>query len=155
MKTLLNIVVSFSVIFMFIMSILMIKAYKTLNKLDKFYQAQYEIQRLDDICHISSIIHAECSTCTEEEKYLVGSVVLNRAQFRKKTIEEVLAEENQFYGFKGDNYYPTPENNSIAADLLDGKNRDNRFLYFFSGDPCWSVKLVNVKRKSWHHTFSF
>jgi hypothetical protein len=109
----------------------------------------------EEICYISSIINSECTNCSKEEKALIGSVVLNRCRTREMFLAEVLYEENQFNGVRSPQFHPTVENDSIAARLLRGEGRNQKFQYFYTGEPCWSISLVNVKRQSWHHTFSY
>lgn len=112
-------------------------------------------EKNEDVCLLSSLITSECGTCTAEEKYLVGSVVLNRMDAERICIYDVLTKKNQFAGINTENFYPTEESNRIAIDLLKGKGRDRRFLYFFTGQPCWSLSLVCVNDSLWHHTFSY
>lgn len=109
----------------------------------------------EDVCLLSSLITAECSNCSVEEKYLIGSVVLNRMDAKRIPIHDIITEKNQFAGFNSANFYPTEENNRIAKDLLKGVGRDRRFLYFFTGQPYWSLSLVCVNDSLWHHTFSY
>lgn len=109
----------------------------------------------DNLCLLSSIINSECSICSLEEKYLVGSVVLNRVDAKAMSIYDVLNEENQFGGFRTPMFYPTAETDKVASDLMKGIGRNRKYLYFFTGQPCWSLSLVCVNHVNWHHTFSY
>ena len=108
-----------------------------------------------DIIELSKIITGECGICDDKEKYLVGSVVLNRvlADSFPHTIREVIREDNQFYAYQGANY--KDNNTEIATNLiLYNKHRNKKVLYFvhkksYNGN-FFGKKIVIVRK---YHIF--
>src|SRR6187549_3935139 len=84
--------------------------------------------------HLSSIINAECGTCTDEEMAKVGSVVLNRSDRKNLPIIKILEEPKAFKGYGSNNYYPTEKTKRIATNLLLGIMRDYDVMFFFTGE---------------------
>lgn len=109
----------------------------------------------EDIIELSKIITGECGICDDKEKYLVGSVVLNRvvADSFPHTIRDVIREDNQFYAYQGANY--KDNNTEIAANLiLYGKHRNKKVLYFVNKNRYngnfFGKKIVIVRK---YHVF--
>lgn len=115
------------------------------------------IQKTRDTYELAKIINAECLNCNESEKYKVGSVVLNRAEFKRKTILEVIEEENQFKGYLSNNYYADSLSIEIANNLSEGIGRDSLVYYFFDAttNPCWSSDMTVFTKSDYHHKFAY
>lgn len=67
-------------------------------------------------------IHGEASICDREEKYKVGTVIMNRVASSKypNTVEEVLAQPNQYSCYQDSRWYteePSAEEMEIAKDI--------------------------------------
>lgn len=108
-----------------------------------------------DNYHLASIINAECGHCSDAEKYLIGSVVLNRAADSDAGIIKVLSEPSQFKGYLSDNYYCTYENENIATNLLFGIGRNWDVVYFYQGDPSWDDTLNVLTDTTLQHKFAY
>ena len=91
---------------------------------------------------LSSIISAESGPNTRDtlDAYLVGSTVLNRADHTEfpNAIFDVIREQGQYDGYCSDNYYRTPQSDSIAVRLMEGNGRNYRVLFF-------CTKNINMK----------
>ena len=87
-----------------------------------------------DVIYLAKIINAECGICGDEEMYLVGSVVLNRAELWDITVEDVISQPRQFCGYNTEGYVINSKCLRIAKELIKGKNRDYNVLYFFRRD---------------------
>jgi spore germination cell wall hydrolase CwlJ-like protein len=111
----------------------------------------------ENIFHLASIINAECRTCVITEKYMVGSVILNRAEYKNSTILKIIKEENQFKGYLSDNYLVDSTSLEIANNLVKGINRDSSVYYFFSANssPCWSSNMVIIQKDKFYHKFAY
>lgn len=102
--------------------------YKVTIKTDK-YSTYYDLQ--ERACHLASIINSEAGICSDVDKYLVGSSVLNRWD-GISPLREVIAAPHQYNGYKDHNYYPKEENVKIALNLLRGVGRNYEVLYFYN-----------------------
>lgn len=109
---------------------------------------------------LASIITAECSICSEEEKYLVGSTVLNRMDHPDYPtyMLDVITEPGQYLGYDSKWFMCTPSTCEVAENLLNGRNRDLDVLYFYSRDSPDTVFVSNmepfVKHKMKYHLFA-
>ena len=148
------------VLFGTFITFLIINSYKVVKKMDERVAAlnftRDSIERVD-IFHLASIINAECMTCVDSEKYMIGSVILNRAEFKRKPILEIIKEKNQFKGYLTSNYIFDSTSLAIANDLVKGINRDSSVYYFFSANssPCWSSNMVIVQKDKFYHKFAY
>lgn len=81
---------------------------------------------------LAAIIESECSNCSILEKYLVGSVVLNRCNHKDypNEIHKVINQPSQFHGRKTKRYRPTRTTKKVADDLLGGLYITPEILYF-------------------------
>lgn len=109
---------------------------------------------------LSKIINAECSICPTYEKYLVGSVILNRVDSPHfpNTIEGVIKQDNQFYGYNTLAYDRTAKSDKIAKDLVRGINRSYNIYYFVEIDKSLNKEfnkfvLSSKNFKAKYHTF--
>ncbi len=89
-----------------------------------------------DVELLSKIITSECSICSFEEQYLVGSVVLNRVDHERfpNTVQGVIDQPHQFAGRRTRWFVTTPQTLKVAQDLLEGIGRDKIVYYFFRSD---------------------
>lgn len=71
---------------------------------------------------LAAIIHSECGKCPVTEQFLVGSVVINRANSDKfpRDIRSVVRQVGQFAGYKTKQYFPTKKTRKVADQLLNG-----------------------------------
>jgi hypothetical protein len=111
--------------------------------------------RFCEVLTLSSIINAECGICPEDEKYLVGSVVLNRrdSPVYANNIQGVVAQRRQFDGFESEHYYPSDLD--IAYNLILGVNRNREVMYFYRDDANHTFKRQMrdrvIIRKKFHN----
>lgn len=89
-----------------------------------------------DLDLLAAIITAECSICSENEQYLVGSTVLNRVDDKKypNTIKGVLTQPGQYLGITSRWFVTTPKACEIAQNLIEGENREYGVIYFYARD---------------------
>ena len=91
---------------------------------------------------LSCIISAEAGPYTKDtlDAYLVGSTVLNRSDHSDfpNAIFDVIREQGQYDGYCSNNYYRTPQSDSIAVRLMEGNGRNYRVLFF-------CTKNINMK----------
>lgn len=113
-----------------------------------------------DVDLLSRLITSECSVCTTAEKYLVGSVVLNRVDSDRfpNTVGGVVKQSRQFDGYTSKWFIRTAQSDKIARDLLKGKNRLNGIYFFVNEKSSSNDKFVEyIKKgdsiKGKHHTF--
>lgn len=100
-----------------------------LNPLDGMYVDK-------DAIILSKIITAECSICSEDEQYLVGSTVLNRVDDSRypNSVKGVIMQENQYHGITSQWFVTTTKTLEIAKNLLDGQRRDYDIFFFYARD---------------------
>lgn len=104
---------------------------------------------------LSSLINSECEECDYNEQLLIGSVVLNRMQERKKTMEEIIYADKQFHGICNKRFFPTSKTLKVAAELLIAGSVDTTIHYFWlikSKNKPWRNK-IKIKIKSKYHVF--
>jgi len=99
---------------------------------------------------LTYIINAECGICTKEEKYLVGSVVLNRVEAKSfpNTIEQVITQHRQFDGYESVHFRWGKQSENVAKDLLKGKGRTYKILYFVNESISHNKKFINFVKGS-------
>ncbi len=97
---------------------------------------------------LAAIINAECSICSTEEMYAVGSVVLNRVESCEfpNTVKGVIKEKGQFNGYKSNSYVVTERSLEVAKDLIHGIGRNYKYLYFYLPYAS-NKKFIKAKRK--------
>lgn len=106
---------------------------------------------------LASLITSECSICSEEEMYLVGSTVLNRRDNIKfpPTIGGVIVSPRQFSGFNSKWFYPTRETLRVADNLLKGVGRNCEVLYFCQKDIPYAKTIESdMLFELEHHIYS-
>jgi len=93
----------------------------------------------DDVCvtdmaHLSCIIHAEANENDVCDMYLVGSTVLNRMEHGRfpTSVDSVISQNGQYDGYLSKRFYRTEVTDSVANDLLCGRNRNCRVLFFYN-----------------------
>jgi spore germination cell wall hydrolase CwlJ-like protein len=112
-----------------------------------------------NLYHFAACINAECGICSDEEKYMVGSVILNRANGDILKIYNIVSAKRQFSGFKSPHYYPTEKTYSIALSLLKGENRIYDIYYFYNPILSTDTSFVNwaseqnLTQKEYHNYF--
>lgn len=101
-----------------------------------------------DVELLSKIITSECSICSLEEQYLVGSVVLNRVDHERfpNTVQGVVDQPHQFAGRRTRWFITTPETLRVAQDLLEGRGRDKIVYYFYRRDSPNKKFLSNIQK---------
>lgn len=104
-----------------------------------------------DIDMLAGIIYAECGICDDYEKYLVGSVVINRIHDGRwpSTMDSVLLQSGQFAGRHTQRFKDKKACQRIAQDLLQGVGVVPGIYFFCHGKYC---KITPVIRGQ-HHIF--
>lgn len=107
----------------------------------------------NDTLELSKLITSECSKCDDLEKFLVGSVVLNRLNHPDypKTMLGVIYDENQFHGicntqYKDDNY-------DLAKTLMLRGPINTNILNFYlrkSINLPWRKDLLIIYKMKYH-----
>jgi len=118
-------------------------------------------QEIKDQTLLASLIHSECSICSEEEKIEIGMVVLNRIEdsFFPDNLQDVIYQKNQFKGILNKNNLDYSNNEYILAkNLLNGKynSKIENALYFIlrnSKQPSWTKNLNIIINKNYYHVF--
>lgn len=114
---------------------------------------------MHELLFLACLITSECNICSDEEKMLVGSVVMNRMadpQHRWPTkIDEVIVQRNQFHGYVTNNFYPAIENQIIAAKLIMHGPIRNDIYYFYLRDSPYKKwrSAISIKHKAQYHNF--
>jgi spore germination cell wall hydrolase CwlJ-like protein len=87
-----------------------------------------------DVAYLSCIIHAEANSKDKEDMYLVGSTILNRMEHGRfpSTVDSVISQDGQYDGYLAKKFYRTSLSDSVAIDLLNGKNRNYCALFFYN-----------------------
>ena len=109
----------------------------------------------NDTLELSKLISSECSNCDVLEKYLIGSVVINRLNHSDypKTILNVIYDENQFKGICNTQYKSDSITYNIAKTLMLRGSLDTSILYFYlrkSIDLPWRKNLLIVYKMKYH-----
>lgn len=115
------------------------------------------LEEMDDTAHLAAIITAECSICSDREKRLIASVVINRVRSDKypNSIKAVLSQNKQFYGYGSRWYKGTKESTYIAKEIMSGGVVDSNIIYFFNPKTSTAgfVRHINILHKEEHHWF--
>jgi len=113
-----------------------------------------------DIELLSKLITSECGICPTEEKYLVGSVVLNRLEDDKfpNSVEGVISQNRQFDGYLTNQFVRSLESDKVAKNLALGENKTPHIFYFVREDLSNNKKFINFIKsgpfiKAKYHTF--
>ena len=106
----------------------------------------------EEVDLLASIIMAECSLCSEEEMYLVGSTILNRVDNPDfpNTIKQVVYEPEQYQAKSSPWFEATPKTQKVALNLLIGRGRNKDILYFYRPRDA----PYRVHNKLFYHRFS-
>lgn len=109
----------------------------------------------NDTLELSKLISSECSNCDVLEKYLIGSVVINRLNHSDypKTILNVIYDENQFKGICNTQYKSDSITYNIAKTLMLKGSLDTSILYFYlrkSIDLPWRKNLLIIYKMKYH-----
>ena len=109
----------------------------------------------NDTLELSKLITSECSKCDDVEKFLIGSVVLNRLAHPDfpKTMLGVIYDENQFHGLCNTQYKSDSSTYNIAKTLMLRGSLDTSILYFYlrkSIDLPWRKNLLIVYKMKYH-----
>jgi len=119
-----------------------------------FYDLYFETTDED---HLTRIITAECSICSEEEMLMVGSTVLNRVDSPAfpSTVIGVIKQPHQFAGYNTKWYILSKKPRKVAKMLLRGEGRNYEVLYFHTNDcECKTFKdSLDVIKKLKYHTY--
>jgi len=117
-----------------------------------------------DVLLLAATINAECGSCSEMEKRLVGVVILNRvySPIFPNTIEEVIMQDSQFIGVYNSQFIATPDAIKTAQTVMANYkylgSKKKSLLYFFhpqkSKDKAF-VKSMKKRRvyKFKHHSY--
>lgn len=84
-----------------------------------------------NLYHLNCVLNSECGVCSEEEKWMVASVVFNRWKDPTEHIISVISEPGQFDGYNDINYFPVDSCIVICEDVLAGHGYDS-ILYFYN-----------------------
>jgi hypothetical protein len=102
---------------------------------------------------LAAIINSECSNCSETEMFLVGSVVLNRANSDEfpNDVRSVVRQPSQFAGYKTRHYYPTKKTRKVADQLLNGMYLTPCIIFFHTHKSKSNMDTVIMYAD--HHLF--
>ena len=106
----------------------------------------------EDLDILSGIIYAECGVCDDFEKYLVGSVVINRMSDPRwpNTMKAVVEQEGQFHGLKSVRFEEKQACRDIAINLLGGIGVVPGIYYFCYGKVCDEMIPVATIQGKYH-----
>ena len=100
---------------------------------------------------LSCLIHSEAKANDIDDMLLVGSVVLNRVNFKRfpESLFEVIHQRGQFDGVSTRNFKRSELSDMVAVYLLRGGLRDYRVLFFFNSKTATDQKFINYIYKKY------
>ena len=98
-----------------------------------------------DMAHLSCIIHAEADTKDTEDMFLVGSTVLNRIEHGSfpATVDSVISQNGQYDGYLSKRFYRTEITDSVATELLSGRNRNCKVIFFYNKETATDKGFIS------------
>ena len=111
-----------------------------------------DVDAEQEIWFLAKGIHGEASIGDREEKYKVGTVIMNRVQSNEysNTVEKVLAEPRQYSSYQDSRWYteePSEETFEIARDIYLNGTRAFGPEVIFQSKTC---EGICVDKTPWH-----
>lgn len=99
----------------------------------------------EDAILVAKVINSECKDCSDVDKLMIGSSILNRADNVNfpSSIANVIRQPNQYVSSK--DY--TVHDKQLAVCLLEGYFRDCEVIYFYNPETATNRKFVKMMKK--------
>ena len=128
------------------------------HKTIRTFLTQYDVNKVEKkSIEIAKVMKRECGNCSDINKLLVGSSILNRQDHSEfpNTVLNVINQNNQYA--ISDTY--TEQDKKLAICLLEGNFRDCEVLYFYNPKTATDksfLRMMNKKdliAKTKHHEY--